>query len=291
MLKIKQLLPEMKQVPLEGLYLGQRLMEMSRETRRSVVLADFLTDKNGVVAKADKPGHFQIPMELKNTYDWGLFQELMAQSDVIISGGAYLKSLATPGNGAQDILYQFELGKQFEKLGQWRLSAGYEKRSPDLAVVTHDLDFEIPEELIKSGRKIAIFTTDTMANSNKARSLNNAEMRIVGSGDAGVDGSRMIATLGSEMGYRVIMMATGPGVLELLLGANCLDLLYVTQAQLEIPFDDPATVQTILSGGRKINELKGFSLSHQFIQENVVTEDSSIITQFFLRYDRSDIQE
>ena len=72
------------------------------------------------------------------------------------------------------------------------------------------------------------------------------------------------------MGYRVIMMASGPDVLELLLAANRLDLLYITQAQVEIPFDDPATVRTVLAGGRKINELNEFRLAHEFIQEDVV---------------------
>lgn len=290
-LKVTQVFPVKKQVPLEGLYLGQRLLEMSKEIGRSVVFADFLTDKNGVVAKADKPAHFQIPRELKNPSDWRLFQELMAQADVIISTGAYFKRLTSPGNAAQDILYQFEPGKEFEKLGQWRLSAGYNKRSPDLAVVSHHLDFEFPEELIKSGRKIVIFTTDAMANSVKAKALHNAGTLINGNGEAGVDGSSMIATLANGMGYRVIMMASGPSVLELLLAAKCLDLLYVTQAQLEIPFDDSATVQTIFSGGKQINDLKAFSLSHQFVQENVVAEDGSLLSQLFLRYDWEGIRE
>lgn len=284
---IKQVLPVRKQVPLEGLYLGQKLMEMSVGIGRSVVLADFLTDKNGVVAKAGKDGQFQIPAELKNSSDWGLFQELMAQADVVISGGSYFKRLAALGENAQDILYQFESGKGFEKLGEWRLNAGYKKRSPDLAIVTRRLDFELPEELIGSGRKIAIFTTNSMAGSDKAKALNNADTITIGSGEAGVDGSRMIATL-SGMGYRVIMMASGPNVLELLLAANRLDLLYVTRAEVEIPFEDPASVQTILAGGRKISELKEFRLAHQFIQGNVITEAGSFISQLFLRYDRKD---
>jgi riboflavin biosynthesis pyrimidine reductase len=286
--KIKQVLPSKKQVSLEGLYLDQRLREMATEIGRSVVFADFLTDKNGVVAKAGKGAHFEIPAELKNSSDWGLFQELMAQADIIISGGSYFKRLATLGNGAQDILYQFEPGKGFEKLGEWRLRAGYQKRSPDLAIVARHLDFELPEELIRSGRRIAIFTTDSMAGSDKARALNNANTIVIGSGEAGVDGGRMITAL-NGMGYRVIMMASGPNVLELLLAAKRLDLLYITEAQLEIPFDDPATVQTILAGGKKIDELKEFRLAHQFIQENVITEDASFISQLFLRYDRKDL--
>jgi riboflavin biosynthesis pyrimidine reductase len=287
MLMINQVFPVKKQVPLEGLYLDQGLQDMAAEIGRSVVLTDYLTDKNGVVAKAGKDGHFQIPVELKNSSDWGLYQELMAQADVTISGGSYYKRLRT--KGAQDILYQFEPGNAFEKLGQWRLSTGYKKRSPDLAIVSRHLDFELPEELVRGGRRIVIFTTDHMVNSDKARALKDANAMIIGSGEAGVDGGRMITTLANDMGYHVIMMVSGPHVLELLLAAKRLDLLYVTQAQVEIPFDDPATVQTILSGGKKISELKEFQLAHQFMQENVVTEAGSRISQLFFRYDRQDL--
>jgi hypothetical protein len=285
-LMINQVFPVKKQVPLEGLYLGQRLGDIAAETGRCVVLTDYLADQNGVIAKAAKDGHFAVPAEIKNASDWGRYQELMAQADVIISSGSYFKRLAT--NGAQDILFQFEPGQAFEHLGQWRLEAGFETRNPDVAIVTRHLDFELPEELRKSGRRIVIFTTDSMANSDKARALSNADISIIGSGEAGVDGDRMIATLDKEMGYRVIMMVSGPNVLELLLAAKRLDLFYVTEAQLKIPFDDPATVQTILSGGKKVSERQDFHLVHQYTQENVVTEDGSRISQSFLRFDTND---
>ncbi len=257
---------------------------------RSLVLADFLTDKNGIVATSDKPGHFQIPAELRNASDWGLFQELLAQSEVVISGGAYFKSLAASENHAQDILFQFEIGKGFEKLGQWRLDAGYKKRSPDVAIVTRDLDIKFPEGLTNGSRKILIFTTDAFANSERGRALANANTIIIGSGKTGVDGSRMITTLAEGMGYRVIMMASGPSILELLLAANKLDLLYITQAQLELPVVSPARVQTILSEGKTIDELQGFRLTHEYFQENVVTEAATRISQLFRRYDRKQIR-
>ena len=92
MLKVQQVLPARKPISLRGLYLGERLMEMSKGIGRSVVLADFLTDKNGIVATADKPRQFHIPAEMKNSSDWGLFQELMAQADVIIIGGLISKA-------------------------------------------------------------------------------------------------------------------------------------------------------------------------------------------------------
>jgi len=283
---INQVFPVMKQVPLEGLYLGQRLKDMATEMGKGLVLTDYLTDQNGVVAKADKDGHFQIPAQLKNPSDWGRFQELIAQADVTISGGSYFNRLAM----SQDILYQFEPGNAFEQLGQWRLSAGYQKRSPDVAIVARQLDFELPDKLIKSGRRIIIFTTDATAKSDQAKALNNANTIIIGSGETDVNGRRMIDTLSDGLGYRVISMVSGPQILDLLLKAERLNLLYVTQAQVKIPFDNPAAVQTILSGGKKISELNEFRLAHQFIQENVVTEDGSHISQSFLRYDRQDLR-
>jgi hypothetical protein len=71
--------PVKKQVPLEGLYLDQKLLDLAAHMGRSLVLTDYLTDKNGVVAKAGKKGQFQIPAELKNASDWGCYQELMAR--------------------------------------------------------------------------------------------------------------------------------------------------------------------------------------------------------------------
>lgn len=285
MTMLKQVFPVQKQVPLDGLYLNERLMKLADRLGRSLVLTNYLTDQNGVVAKQDRDGKFQVPKEIKNSSDWGRFQELIAQADVIISSGSYFKRLAR----SQDVLYQFEPGSAFESLGQWRLNAGYPQRSPDVAILSRQLDFEIPEQLLKSGRKIIIFTTDAKADSEKAKTFKAPNMTVVPSGNEDVDGRRMIESL-NGLGYRVIMMASGPQVLNLLLTSNCLDLLYVTQAQVKIPFDDPAKVQTILQGGKKINELKEFHLAHQFVQENVMTDNGSHISQSFLRYDRKDLR-
>jgi riboflavin biosynthesis pyrimidine reductase len=289
--KVTQVYPEEKQVPLEGLYLGQRLAAHSGKIGRSLVITDFLTDRNGVIAKTDEHHHLQVPVELKNASDWRLSQELMAQADIIISGGSYFKRVSVPGNHAEDILYQFEPGGEFEKLGKWRLEAGYKKRSPDLAIVTRSLDFKIPEEVLRMDRRIVIFTIYGIANSANARALTSSGVVVIGAGDEGIDGNRLIDTLGNEMGYRVIMMSTGPSVLEILLEAKRLDLFYVTEAQREISFDDPSTVKTILPNGEKVSELKEFLITHRYVQENVITEDGSRVSQFFIRYDRKDMNE
>jgi hypothetical protein len=130
-----------------------------------------------------------------------------------------------------------------------------------------------------------------MAKSDKAKSLGNVNTVLIGSGEGRVEGGRMIATLSNDMGYRVIMMVSGPHILDLLLKAERLDRIYVTEAQVEIPFEDSSTVQTVLLGGKKVSDLKDFNLAHQFIQENVITEDASRISQSFLRYDRKDFKD
>jgi riboflavin biosynthesis pyrimidine reductase len=286
--KLTQLLPVMKDILLEGSYLAQGLADMSARIQRPLVITNFLTDKNGVIAKAVKQHEFQVPPELKNPSDWRLFQELMAQADVIISGAAYLQRMAVPGFLGQEILFQFEAGREFAELGEWRIKTGYKKKSPDVAVVARRLDFHFPEELIRSGRRIFVFTSQSEADSEEARALKATGVTIVGSGKEDVDGNTMINFLSNGLGYRVIMMATGPGVLDLLLTAKRLDLLYVTEVQVEIPFDGPDSVQTMLSGNKKVNELQEFILTHQYLQKNVSTEDGSITSQFFLRYDRKD---
>ncbi len=152
--------------------------------------------------------------------------------------------------------------------------------------MTRHLDFEIPEQLLGGGRRIVIFTTDRMAHSDRAKALTASGAAVLGSGETGVDGKEIIDYLGEKLSAHVIVMATGPTVLQLLLRAERLDLLYITQVQREIPFDDPSTVKTLLPDGKGIRDLKAFHLTHQYVQDHAVAGDGSSISQFFLRYDR-----
>ena len=51
--EVSQVFPEKKEVLLEGLYLGQRLAEMSAKMGRTLVIASFLTDRKGILV--DQP--------------------------------------------------------------------------------------------------------------------------------------------------------------------------------------------------------------------------------------------
>jgi riboflavin biosynthesis pyrimidine reductase len=283
---VDQDLPETKQMSFEGLYLDQGLVGLSEKIGRPIVVSDFLADRNGVIAVTDEQGSSRVPPEIKNPYDWRLFQELMVQADVIISSSAYVRGLQALGKNAQNILSQFEKCGKFAQLGEWRLGAGYPTRSPDLAIVSRALDFTLPEKALASGRRISILTTDSMAISEKAAPFTAAGAVVIGCGESGVEGNRMVDWLSSQVGYRVIMMAAGPAVLDLLLKADRLDLLYITEVQREIPPNGYSALRNVLSGGKKVSELPGFALSHRFIQANVSTDDGSVVSQHFLRYDR-----
>ncbi len=199
------------------------------------------------------------------------------------------KRFKASGSRAEDILFQYEAGQKYEKLGQWRLEAGFRQRQPDLIFLSHSLDFEIPAGILGGDRKVFIFTTYASSESSEAGVLTNSGAVVVGAGETGVDGKSLMDYLWMNSGYHVVMMATGPSVLALLLQAYCLDFLYVTEVQREIPFEDPSEIRMILPEGKKIGELKDFTLTHRYVQDNVTTEDGSLVSQEFHRYDRKDI--
>lgn len=283
---VTQVFPRQRQMPLVGLYLEQRLAAAAETMGRSLVLTNFITDRKGVIAKGEDEEHFHVPSEIKNASDWRLFQELLAQADVMISSSSYFRRVAAAGSRAQNVLSQFEPGGEFAMLGEWRLAQGYQQRSPDLAIVTRSLDFSIPDPLQRSNRRVFVFTTHAAANAPQAHAFNDAGVTVVGSGEMGVDGGRVIDWLSDAAGYRVIMQTAGPGVLHLLLAAQRLDTFYITEAQRVIPLERPADGRTLLPDGKKVGQLNEFRLAHQFVQEHVLADDGALMTQFFLRYDR-----
>jgi len=288
-IEVKQEFPREQILPLEGLYLSQGLRKIAERLGRPIVIANYVSDKNDVIANQEPGGDFQVPVELKNSYDWRLFQELTAQADVIITGTGYLKRFAKMGEKTQNVLTQFEPGGEYEELGNWRLKNGYKSRNPDIVVASRSLDFDIPKVLTDAGRKIIVFTTHEMAKSPKARELEEAGVRLVGAGSGGVDGKLIIDFLGRE-GYKVIKMTTGPRILKILLDSRVLDRLYVTQVQKEIRAK-PENVQRIRLDGGKVSELPGFGLTAKYIQEDAVPSGDTKVPQHFLIYDSEQFLE
>ena len=286
--QVKQVLPDGGTEALKGLYLKSPLLpEIADNLGRMIVAADYVTDKNGVIA-AKKSGRFMPPPEITNPYDWRLLQEIAAQSNAIISSGKYLNGFAK-GQVTQNIFTQFEPGGGFGELGEWRLKNGYSSRNPDIVIPSRSLAFALPKEILNQERKIIIFTTHQMADSQEADALRNAgkNVRVEIAGDIkdeGVDGKKMIEHL-DNLEYRFILMATGPSVFKVLLDSQVLDRIYITEVQREVLFDTPSEVTGVLKDGGKVEEIKGFNLTGKYIQEGVITDDGKSTTQHFLIYD------
>ncbi|MFV1917172.1 MAG: dihydrofolate reductase family protein, partial [Patescibacteria group bacterium] len=244
MTEIRQIEPEERPVSLEGMYLSHSLQELAKRIDRPIVVANYVTDLNDVIAVEGVRG---APEKLKNPSDWRLFQELTAQADVIITGTSYISKFSQKGESGQNVLTQFDKGSAFEGLGDWREQNSL-GRNPDLVVVSRSLSFSIPKTISERGRKIFIFTTDSMQDSEKAQGLKKAGATVIGAGKEGVDGAVMVERLGQE-GYKVIKLTTGPRVLKILMDAEfknqegevirkgALDRLYITKVDRKITDD------------------------------------------------------
>lgn len=278
---IKQTKPIEKEVRLSGLYLKHSLKQMASNLNRSIVYTGYVTDNNDVIAVEGSAGP---PKQVKNNSDWRLFQELLAQADVMITGSGYFQRVEkTDVESSQNVISQFNENAEFAELGDWRLKNDFNKRNPDIAVVSRNLDFNVPATLINSERKIIVFTTHQMYESEEADRLRTQGAEFVAGGVDSVDGRVMIDHLHGELNFRTIMMTTGPSVLNLLLKAYILDRLYITQVQRSIVAKEEKKI-TVLKN-KKVDELEDFELTHEYLQEDAVMEDGETADQYFRIYD------
>ena len=208
--------------PLSNLYLSQNLRQHAAD--RAFVYANFVVSIDGRIAvpHPTKPG-LTVPQQIANERDWRLFQELAAQSDVIISSGRYLRDWAE--GSAQEILQIDE--PRFADLRQWRQKQGLPAQ-PDIAIISRSLDFPMPDILTAGGRKIIVFTTAN-PDVERVREIEAQAGQVIAAGSDNVAGGPMVAHL-VEQGYRTIYSSAGPKILHLLLTGEVLDRLYLTYA-------------------------------------------------------------
>jgi riboflavin biosynthesis pyrimidine reductase len=224
--EILQLLPQPAQSrALQGLYLAQDLRRRSLEQDGDVyIYANFVTSLDGRIAiKSDRDEGLSVSDATANQRDWRLFQELAAQSDLIISSGRYLRDWAK--GRAQEILQVDD--PRFADLRAWRASRGLAPQ-PDIAIISGSLRFPIPEVLTAGGRKVVVFTG---ANSDPQRvqQIEARAGRVYVAGEARVEGQRLAEHF-AALGYRTVYSAAGPQILHLLLEAGVLNRLYLTTA-------------------------------------------------------------
>ncbi|MGH8378770.1 MAG: RibD family protein [Gammaproteobacteria bacterium] len=205
-------------LPLEGLYLRKRLPA-------SLLYSNFVTSLDGRIAVA-RPGRVshEVPKEIANPRDWRLYQELAAQSDVLITSARFFRQ--TQINEAQDVL---PLGPEYTDLRQWRTEQGLTEQ-PDLAIVSGSLELPL-EALVRVARIRRVWVlTGTPAPPARKTALCDAGIEVIEAGHgARVEGGplrRALETLGAKRMYAV----AGPQLLHALLADRVLDRLYLTLA-------------------------------------------------------------
>lgn len=206
-------------VSLKGVYLQHALHRSG-----PLVYANFIASLDGRVALADAKGAIaRMPAPVLNARDWRLYQELIAQADVVLVSRGYLRFRYRT---ARDAGLRLLDPAQDHDLLAWRLRQGL-RPEPALAVVTREL--ALPEELVRAvhPRPLYIVTTE-QASAARVSLLERVGAKVlrVGTGPD-VQGTQLINALRTA-GFDRICSVAGPRVLHLLLQDDCLDRLYLT---------------------------------------------------------------
>lgn len=221
---LRQLYPpsQAPTIAAEGLYLRQRL-DRRGSAERPFVYSNYVVSLDGRIA-LDYPrcGESAVPPAITSDSDWRLYQELAAQSDVLLTSGRYIRELAA--GKAQDDL---PVGENFPDLLDWRRQQGLEPQ-PAVVILSRSLDLPL-EKLFPHPQRTLYVATGARADKRKLATIAGMGIPVLLSGDGkSVEGCRLIRELG-EKGFRSIYAIAGPGLLDTLLRADRVDRLYLTQ--------------------------------------------------------------
>lgn len=212
--------------PLTGTYLE---LELHREAKTGAMtlFANFITSLDGRISMLHRErGEFGVPASIANERDWRLYQELAAQSDVMITSARYFRQLAK--GCAQDLL-PVGAGPQYADLQTWRIRQGL-RPQPDVAIVSNSLD--IPAEaLAQLGDRRVLVITSKMADPERICRLQEQGIEVFDAGARQVAGDALKRLLAGQ-GYRAAYMIAGPQVHRTLIAAGAVDYLFLTTRHL-----------------------------------------------------------
>jgi riboflavin biosynthesis pyrimidine reductase len=230
-----------EQLPLEGLYLNHAL-HRSGSRQHPFVYTNFVSSLDGRIAIEHASGSGTgVPTSIANPRDWRLFQELVAQSDILITSARYLREL-TQGEAQSAIPLSND--PAFDDLHSWRHESGLPDQ-PALVILSASLDLPLQSLCEAMDRPVYVATGDN-PDSEALKAIQGTGARVLhaGNGGAMVDGKKLIDVLAAE-GFRSIYSIAGPGVFETLINAHVLDRLYLTQVHRLIGGD---SFDTLLEG-------------------------------------------
>ncbi len=237
---VLQLYPAPQQeMALKGLYLCRQLQRQAA-LGDMLIYANYIASLDGRISLPDMhggaAGEQGVPAALANKRDWRLYQELAAQSDIMLTSARYFRQLAK-GN-AQDLL-PVGTGEDYADLCAWRQAQGLTPQ-PDVAIVSASLD--IPQAALEKvqDRRMLLLTT-ARAETAKIAALEAFGIKVMIAGEHLVEGQQLKQALLAH-GYRSAYMIAGPGLHTMLVQAGVLDYLFLTTRHMLLGGDDFSTM-------------------------------------------------
>jgi riboflavin biosynthesis pyrimidine reductase len=263
-----------REIPLSGAYLAHDLRQYAQQSGKPFVYANFVVSLDGRIAIPHPSGEgLTVPSATANERDWRLFQELIAQADILISSGRYLRDWAE--GRAQELLRVDD--PRFADLGAWRAQHGL-PRYPDFAILSNSLDFSIPPALTSGGRKAIVFTSSNPS-PGRVREIEARLGRVIVAGGQRVEGAKLVQRL-AELGYSTIYSSAGPQILHTLISEGVLNRLYLTHAHRLLGGKPFASILE----GPLLEPPPGMKIHHIYLDEQALGG----LGQTFTSYDRAD---
>jgi riboflavin biosynthesis pyrimidine reductase len=211
-----------QQMALQGLYLGLNLHRQAADGE-VLIYSNFISSLDGRISVHEaKSGEYIVPGSIANKRDWRLYQELAAQSDVMLISARYFRQLAK--GKAQDLL-PMGASPEYADLLEWRQEQGL-KMQPDVVVLSKSLDIPVQAVEKVQDRSVMVLTSQ-QADRKKLELLQSYGLKVCMAGKKTVEGLALKQLL-IEQGYRSAYMIAGPQVHRTLLADHVLDQMFLS---------------------------------------------------------------
>jgi len=211
-----------QQTVLQGLYLDLNLHRQAADDD-VLIYSNYISSMDGRISvRESESGEYVVPESIANKRDWRLYQELAAQSDVMLTSARYFRQLAK--GRAQDLL-PVGAAPEYADLLEWRREQGL-KIQPDVVVLSNSMDIPI-EAIEKVQDRSVMVLTSQQADRKKLELLQSYGVKIFTVGQQAVEGLVLKQFL-IEQGYRSAYMVAGPGVHRTLIADQVLDRIFLS---------------------------------------------------------------
>jgi len=248
--------------PFNGTYLALPLRTWSKKKNQLLLFSNFVSSLDGRIALWDDASHdYSIPASIANARDWRLYQELAAQSDVLITSARYYRQWTL---GMHQGALPVGDDAAFADIRAWRIAQGMTIQ-PDIIIVSRSLELPLAPllTLLASGRQVHIACCKSSPKDAIER-LKSHGISVNYCGEQGVEGKALRDLLISQH-YGVACMLAGSLVHSTLLQAKVLDYVFLTMRHTLVGGND---VQSISHG--QWAESCALQLHHMF--HDAITE-------------------